>query len=329
MALANILFFFRTPKAARPQAASWKEKILHMDLFGTFTIMAAIICYLLAFQWGGTTKPWSDPDVIGTLVGFSLLIVVVVAIEYYSGERALLVGRLLKDRTIMSLCAFIFFAAGVFFTLLYYLPLYFQTTRGASAQQSGIDLIPMVLAAGLFSLVAGGIMTATGHIIPVLVVGSIMAAVGAGLIYTFKIDTPSKQWIGYQVLLGIGIGMVFQVPATVAQSVVKPDDLAPVSAMVLFFQTIGGSIWVSAAQAGFANKLLKSLPVAAPGVNPGLVLATGATELREVFTPQQVPGILVAYMDGLRTPFTIIIACACVMCVLSVAPRWEKIKIQL
>lgn len=300
-----------------------------MDFPGAFAIMAATVCYILALQWGGTTKPWDSADVIGTLVGFGLLSVLVVVIEYFSGERGLLVGRLLKDRTVAAMCAFIFFAGGVFFVLLYYLPIYFQTTRGASSQQSGIDLIPLVLAAGLFSILSGGLITAIGHFVPIMVIGSCLCAVGAGLVYTFEIDSPSKVWIGYQVLVGIGLGAIFQIPQTAAQSVVHPDDLAPISSMILFFQTIGGALWVSAAQAGFANKLLATLPATAPDVNPGLVLATGATELRTVFSAQQVPGILAAYMDGLRTPFAIAIACACVTSILSVTPRWEKIKVQL
>lgn len=172
-------------------------------------------------------------------------------------------------------------------------------------------------------------MTAFGYIIPIMVVGSILSAVASGLIYTLQIDSPSREWIGFQVLLGIGIGAIFQIPATAAQSVVDSEDLSSVSSMVLFFQTIGGSLWVSAAQAGFANRLIASLPSVAPNVNPALVLATGATELRNVFTPQQVSGILIAYMDGLRIPFAVVIACACTTCLLSIAPRWEKINARI
>lgn len=329
IAMVTIVFFFKTPNAAKPLQVPFKEKILQMDLPGTFTIIAAMVCYLLAFQWGGTTKAWSDADVIGTLVGFVLLTILVVVIEYLSGERALIVRRLLKDRTVGALSAFIFFLAAIFFIQLYYLPLYFQTTRGASAQQSGIDIIPLVAAAGVFSFVAGGLISVTGHYVPFMVAGSCLAMIGSGLIYTFEPDTASRAWIGYQVLLGVGVGVVIQIPATAAQSVVASSDLAPVSAMILFFQTIGGAIWVSAAQAGFINRLVEALPRTAPGVDPGMVIATGATELRQVFDPSQVEGIIEAYMEGLRTPFIISIACAGVAVILAAAPRWERIKLQL
>lgn len=299
-----------------------------MDLFGTFTIIAAVVCYLLALQWGGTTKPWKDPDVIGTLIGFVWLSIVAIAIEYFSGERALIVGRLLKDRTILALCAFIFFAAGVLFIPLYYLPIYFQTARGASAEQSGIDLVATVLSAGLFSLFAGGIITVSGYNIPILALGSILATVAAGLMYTLQRDSDSIAWIGYQILLGVGIGLVFQVPATVAQSIVEPADISIAFAMVLFFQTMGGAIWICTAQCGFANKLLSSLVTVAPGIDPEAVLAVGATDLRQTFTTSAISGILTAYMDGLRIPFIIAIVCGCVTSLLSIAPRWKKIKVQ-
>lgn len=103
-----ILLFFQAPAASKPVKASWQEKILQMDLLGTFTIMAAIVCYLLALQWGGVTKAWSDSSVVGTLVGFALLLVVFGIVEWYMGDRAVLQGKLLGRREILVNCLYIF-----------------------------------------------------------------------------------------------------------------------------------------------------------------------------------------------------------------------------
>lgn len=293
---------------------------------GTVIILTGTVCYLLAMQWGGTTKAWNSADVIGVLVAFSLLAILFIFVEYFSGSRALLVGRILKDRTIMALCAYIFFAAGMFATLLYYFPIYFQATRGVSAEKSGIDNLPLVLGAGLFSMISGGFITGTGLFVPVLIAGSTLAVTGTSLIYTLAIDSPSAQWIGYQAVAGIAIGLFWQVPPSVAQSIMPPEDISTAIAIILFFQTFGAALFVSAAQAGFANRLLERLPTTAPGVDVQRVLLTGATELRGVFAPEQIPGILAAYMDGLRVPWIIGIACACVTFVLAWLPRWENIK---
>ncbi|ETI24732.1 hypothetical protein G647_04102 [Cladophialophora carrionii CBS 160.54] len=323
---AIIFLFFRTPKAAKPQQASMREKLLQMDFPGTFILMAAIVCYLLAMQWGGATKPWSDGSVIAVLVLFGVLILVFIAIEFVSGDRALLQPRLLKDRTIGVMSAYIFTVAGAFFILLYYLPIYFQVTKDISASKSGIDNLPLVLGASIFTVASGGLLTVWGHYVPLMALGSILASVGAGLIYTLEIESGSDKWIGYQALVGIGLGLIFQIPVIVSQAIVKPSDLSSVSAIILFFQTIGGAVFISAAQAGFANKLLHQLPSKAPTVDAGKVLATGATDLRTVFTPAQIPGILDAYMEGLRVPFIIAITCACLTFLIAFAPRWESIK---
>lgn len=50
VAAAIILFTFKAPKRAAPVQASLKQKFLQIDLPGTFTVMAAIACYVLAFQ---------------------------------------------------------------------------------------------------------------------------------------------------------------------------------------------------------------------------------------------------------------------------------------
>lgn len=103
-----ILLFFQTPAASKPVKASWLEKFLQMDPLGTFTIMAAIICYLLALQWGGVTKPWNSGSVIATLVMFGVLLIAFAVIEWRLGDRAMLQRSLLGRREIFVSCAYIF-----------------------------------------------------------------------------------------------------------------------------------------------------------------------------------------------------------------------------
>lgn len=213
--------------------------------------------------------------------------------------------------------------------LLYYLPIYFQATRNDSAQDSGIKNLPLVLGASLFTVTSGILITITGLYIPWMILGSVISAVACGLLYTLEIDSGTGEWLGYQAMAGIGLGLIFQIPVIVGQSVVKPSDLSSTSAMILFFQTVGGAIWISAGQAGWANKMLKLIAEKVPDVSPGLVVATGASELRDVFTAEQLPGILDAYMEGIRVPIAIAIALACVSTVLAFAPRWEKIKVDM
>ena len=325
-AVAIIVIFFTTPAAARPVKASSIEKLKQMDIPGVIIILGGITCYLLAMQWGGITKPWSDSTVIGTLVGFGLLTILFVIIQWKSGDYASIPPRLIKQRAMASFCAFIFFNAAAYFVLLYYIPLYFQSTRGVSPSSSGVRNLPFVFGSAIFTVISGGLITVYGHYMPILIFGSAIATIAAGLFYTFDVNTPAGKWIGYQILSGAGQGLTIQIPVIVAQATVSPSDLSSASSIILFFMTMGGAIFISAAQSGFTNKLLKSIPTKAPHVSPQLVVATGASELRHVFKPEDLPGIIASYMDGLKVAFALTIALVGVSFLVAFTPKWQNIR---
>ena len=325
LAAIVIFFSYKPPKAATPQPATWKETLLQMDPAGTLLIMAAVVCYILALQWGGSTKPWSDSTVIGTLVGFVLLLIVFVANELWMGDRALLQPRLLKMRRVWTTNAFVFFISGAFFSLIYYLPIYFQAIQGVSPLASGVRNLPIIIGC-LVCVLSGFLVVGLGHFVPFMVIGSAIGTVGCGLCYTLDINSGSSHWIGYQAITGIGIGLGQQIPIMACQGAVGMMDLSSVSAIVLFFQIIGGSFANSAAQAAFASTMTKKLRITAPEVNPGQVLAAGATMLRKSFPADQIDGILEAYMDGIKVVFALSTALAGVSFLFSIIPRWEKLK---
>ncbi len=92
------------------------------------------------------------------------------------------------------------------------------------------------------------------------------------------------------------------------------------------FQTIGGAFFLSAAQSAFVNKLISVLPTTAPLVNPLSVVATGATEIRNVFPADQVPGILLAYMDGIKVSFAIAVGAVGAAFVVSLFSSWKRLN---
>jgi hypothetical protein len=75
-----------------------------MDFIGFFTILPAVTCLLLALFWGGVSKAWKSSAVIGTLVGFFVIIIAFVAIEYAQGDRAMVVPRIFRQRVIWVGC---------------------------------------------------------------------------------------------------------------------------------------------------------------------------------------------------------------------------------
>ena len=89
---------------------------------------------------------------------------------------------------------------------------------------------------------------------------------------------------------------------------------------------MGGAVFVSAGQAAYTNRLLARIPILVPGLSPALVVATGATELRSVFSADQVPGIVRAYMDGLKLTFVLALALTGVTLPIALFAKWQNIK---
>ncbi|EFQ30668.1 major facilitator superfamily transporter [Colletotrichum graminicola M1.001] len=326
VSVAIILLYFTTPPHAVPVKASLREKFLQMDLIGTFLIMGATISFLLALQWGGHTHPWNSSTVIGLFVGFFVILIAFIILEWYQGERSMIAPRLISDRTVLISSVYAFFFGGAYFILVYYLPIYFQSVDNASPTQSGVRNLPLILAVTIATIVSGVSISATGIYTPILVGSAAIATVGAGLLYTLDVGTGSDKWIGYQILAGLAWGAGFQVPIIAVQGTVSADDLASSTAVLLFFQTVGGAFYVAAAQSGFLITILKEVAENLPSVDPAVVALTGATQIRTAFPAEVVPGIIRAYMEGLKIAFALAITGAGVAFLVSLGSRWNKLN---
>ncbi|KAH8202202.1 hypothetical protein TruAng_003677 [Truncatella angustata] len=321
-----IFFLFHTPSASKPIVATWREKMLQMDFVGVALVMAALISYTLALQYGGQSMAWKSSTVIGLLVGSVAIAVAFCCWEFNQGERAMIPPRLMKQRSVSVSSAFTFLFSGPYFLTIYYLPIYFQSVDGATPTMSGVYSLPLIIPVTICLILSGVCITATGHAAPLEVVGSALATVASGLLYTLDIDTSTGRWIGYQILGGVAWGMAWQVPIVIGQGNADPVDLPSITAIVLFFMNLGGTTMLSAAQAAFVNKLVQELPMTAPGVDPAVVVATGATELRNVFDANQIPGVLMAYMAGIKVALAISIAASGLAFAISLLNRWSRLN---
>lgn len=317
-----IFIFFKTPPQATPAKASWKEKFLQLDPLGVALVMGGIISFILAVEYGGQKKPWNSSTVIGLFVGFGLICITFIAWEYYNNDRAMLQRAVISKRWVWMPSAFQFLLASPYFVLLYYLPIYFQSVDNRSAISSGVLNLPLVLSLALGSTMSGVMVMRTGHAAPFLVIGAVLSSVSCGLMYTFDVDTSIGKWIGYQLFYGFAIGMSFQMGITIAQANANIEIMSAVTATVLFCQTIGGAFSTAAAQSGFVNRVLTELARTAPEIDPHMVVATGATQIRHAFTPDQVPLVVLAYMEGIKVTLAIAVSLTCFACLVAVfVPR--------
>ncbi|RFU31415.1 hypothetical protein B7463_g4900, partial [Scytalidium lignicola] len=296
-----ILLFFRAPPSAKPKSAPLREKLLQIDPVGTMLVMGAVISYILALHYGGQTYPWNSSRVIGLLVGFVVLSSSFATWEWCQEDRAMVPFRLAGQRVYLVASLYAFFFSGAYFLNIYYLPIYFQSIDNVSPEMSGVRNLPLILSVTISMLASGAYISVTGVAAPLIVAGTAIGMAATGLIYTLDIGT--------------------------TEATAPAADLAEVTAILLFFQTVGGAFMVSAAQAAFVNVLVKVLTHSAPDVNPLILLGTGASDLRKVFSAEQLPGILEAYMRGLKISFAIGLAATGVaLVIITFFQRWNRLN---
>ncbi|KXG50017.1 Major facilitator superfamily domain, general substrate transporter [Penicillium griseofulvum] len=326
LAAGTIFLLFKTPSSAAPAKATPKEKLLQMDLGGGALMMGLIVSFLLALQYGGQTHSWKSSEVIGLLVGFFLMVVAFVAWEIYQKERAMIVPRLFMKRYISVGSVFMFFFGGAYFIILYFLPIYFQSVYNSSPIGSGVKMLALIIPLTLAAIVQGFALSKVGIVPLFWIIGGVLGTVGCGLFYTFDIGTSTGKWIGYQILVGFSAGWTFQIAMSNAQVHASPEDMSQATAIVNFFTTVGGAFFLSAAQCVFNNQLIQTVTRRLPELDPAVVIGTGATQVRKVFTASQVIIIIDAYMVGLKAVFAITVAAYGVATVTGFFGSWKKIN---
>lgn len=150
-------------------------------------------------------------------------------------------------------------------------------------------------------------------------------AVGEGLLSTFTPDTPSSHWIGYQFLTGFGLGFGFQTINLAIQTVLPKEEIPTGVAIIFFAQQLGGAIFVSVGQTILSTLLVSHLSDI-PGLDPMMIVKTGATELARVVPSEFLSAVINAYNYACTRIFLAAVAltCASLLCALCVEFRSIK-----
>ncbi|KAE9368058.1 MFS general substrate transporter [Stipitochalara longipes BDJ] len=326
LAMAILAFFLKATAPAKA-GTTWKAQISQLDPLGTLFFLPGIVCLLLALQWGGSTYAWSNSRIIVLFILFAILITlfVIVQILKKTPEQATVPPHVFKQRSITSGFIYMLFIGAAMALMVYYLSIYFQAIRGVDALHSGLDILPFLLSVTFGSILAGITVSKLGYYVPHMILGAIFMAIGAGLIMTFSVDTNKGKWIGYQILFGVGFGFGNQQASIAAQTVLKKEDIAIGSSLMMFAAQVSGAIFVPVGQTVFDNHLLDGLKGIA-GVDGNLVLNTGATEIRSVVPAGSLGAVLSAYDNALTRVFLV----SCIMATIGLLPalgmEWKSVK---
>ncbi|KAI9039274.1 MDR family MFS transporter [Aspergillus affinis] len=303
------------------------DKVLQFNPLGFCVLVPAVVCLLLALQWGGSAYPWSSGRVIALLVMSGVLFIAFGIDQALEGDRAMIKTETVKQRTVAAAFAFSNCIGGAMMTVIYYIPIWFQGIKSVSAVKSGEMSFPLLIALVLGSILSGALVSKlVGYPSPFMIAGAVLMAVGAGLLSTFTVSTEHPKWIGYQVLFGIGLGCCMQHGSNAVQAVLPKSEVPPAISLLFFGQQLGGSVFLSIAQNIMSQELINNVKSQLPDVDASMIVKSGATDLRDAVSSDKMSVLLHVYNDAVVNVFYLAAALAGVGVVVALFVEWKDMR---
>ncbi|CAG8040818.1 unnamed protein product [Penicillium salamii] len=321
-----IMLFFEDSKGTTKPKISRLNQLKRMDPLGVAAFVPAVVSLLLCLQWGGTKYHWDDVRIIVLFILFGVFASIWAIIQVWKQDDATVPPRLLKNRNVLGAVVHATFLGGSFFVFGYYLPIWFQAVKEDTASESGINNLPMVVSMIVCSALGGVLVNVVGYYTPLMFAGSAFLTVGSGLCTSLNVGSGVPQWVGYEVILGIGAGVGFQQCINALQTVLPLQDIPIGIAIITFAQSLSGAMFISIAQTVFENRLVASITEHAPKANPQALIKAGAAHLAERVPKEVLPSVLYAYNVAVTQTFYVSVAAAILSFVGAGLTEWKSMK---
>jgi MFS family permease len=120
---AVVLIFFL--KTRRPPLTSnhksWRGRTLELDPLGNTLFITAVICLLLALQYGGTTWAWDSGRIVALLMLFGFLMILFGILQLSMGEAATWPKRIASQRSMFFGSIFSFCLGASYLVFAFYM----------------------------------------------------------------------------------------------------------------------------------------------------------------------------------------------------------------
>lgn len=139
----------------------------------------------MAINFGGTLYAWNSGQIIALFVVAGILTIVFALQQAFSiftrNQDRMFPVHFLRNKEAVLL--FVITAAGncAAFIPIYYIPLYFQFTRGDAALKAAVRLLPLICTISATILVNGALMSKFGYYQPWYVGGNVLILIGGVL----------------------------------------------------------------------------------------------------------------------------------------------------
>lgn len=235
------------------------SKLKRIDVVGALFLSATILAGLLVLDMGGDKVPWNSP-LIYVLAGTAVVCAgIFYVVEEYWATEPIFPTRLITHKEVLLDYAIQVVQTACQVALMYFIPLYFQVTKGVSAAEAGAYMVPAVIGNTIGGLSTGYYVKATGRYkLPLIGSGLSAMLCFSLLLATWHGDTPVWQAV-FVIFGGFASGVANSATFVDVAATVDASEMAIASSGLYLGANIGMLVGVSAAGAIFTNTLKHKL----------------------------------------------------------------------
>ncbi|KAH7146729.1 major facilitator superfamily domain-containing protein [Dactylonectria estremocensis] len=323
-ALFAPVYFFVFPSFNPRKDLSQVERLREIDWIGAVLNGTVFVLFMIVVTFGGSTFPWNCGSAIALWVVWGVGLVAYVLQRYFSilttPDRRIFPLHFLGSRSLVLLHVTTAGAAAANGIALYYIPLFFQFTRGDTALQAAVRLLPLVIVFILSVMVAGASLPLTGRY-SIFYVGWALVIAGGALMFTVDVGTSTGKIYGFETAYAVAASKVHERDRANAIGFINVAQIGTVAISLTIagslFQNLGFNSLKSAfAGYGFPNDYIR--PALSGTVSP----------IFSSVDPVVVALAVSSVADTIRRIFGAVTAGGAVLFVGSVLMPWEKLDLK-
>lgn len=309
VALFLAVFFMRL----KPIHQAFRTQLGRIDWTGMVVFTAGCILFVLPLSWAGNMYPWSSWRTIVPLVIGALMLVGFGFYERYPPD-AVFPYRIFRSRTAQSTLIGSFIHGFVLYTLLQYLPLFFQAVYLESPLDSSISILPFCCVVFVFTGIAAFAVDFFRKYRWEIWTGWVFLAVGSGIFALWDRGSSRAATASFQVIAGIGIGTIFSVPPIPMQASAAADDQGLAMGIMVAFRLFGALIGLAVGATTFSSVFAREihgfeLPSSLEVLNNPAEVVGFIPQLRTVDVDSAIRDLIRdAYMEAMKTIWYILAA---------------------
>lgn len=329
------IYIFWFPRHGAHNQQRILPRIRNLDWLGALLNAATFALFITACTYSGSQWPWDSGSVISLWV-MTGVTTILYGLQQWTAFLTTKEDRIfpvwcLKSRSLVLLFIGTAGTSAVNFFNIYYIPLFFEFTKGDGAITVAGRLLPFIFLLIFTALLSGALLPKLNLYAAWYVISGVLALVGSVLMFLISAATPAGNIYGFEVLIGAGCGLTLQAAYSIALVKAPAEKATSAISFINVAQLGGGALALTIAGTVFQNVGFTTLQSALSGRGYSsseirAALAGGYSAIISNSSPE-VRGItLDAIGSTIANVYGISVSGSATVLAVGLLMRWEKVK---